>query len=64
MDSKGAASNQTYEDFVPTTELVQEQDSDILLIHLTGDQSSFYCFFFDRGNELSSPYIVFRVIFC
>ncbi|XP_015059096.1 inactive protein RESTRICTED TEV MOVEMENT 2-like [Solanum pennellii] len=36
MDLKGAASNQTYEDFVPTTELVQEQDSDTLLIHLTG----------------------------
>ncbi|XP_049378990.1 inactive protein RESTRICTED TEV MOVEMENT 2-like [Solanum stenotomum] len=36
MDSKGAAPNQTYEDFVPTTELVQEQDSDTLLIDLTG----------------------------
>ncbi|KAK6779629.1 hypothetical protein RDI58_021813 [Solanum bulbocastanum] len=36
MDSKGAASNQVYEDFVPTTELVQEQDSDTLLLDLTG----------------------------
>ncbi|XP_049378989.1 inactive protein RESTRICTED TEV MOVEMENT 2-like [Solanum stenotomum] len=36
MDSKGAAPNQTYEDFVPTTELVQEQDSDTLLLDLTG----------------------------
>nr|XP_004246713.1 inactive protein RESTRICTED TEV MOVEMENT 2 [Solanum lycopersicum] len=36
MDSKGAAPNQVYEDFVPTTELVQEQDSDTLLLDLTG----------------------------
>ncbi|KAH0635618.1 hypothetical protein KY290_036031 [Solanum tuberosum] len=36
MDSKGAAPNQVYEDFVPTTELVQEEDSDTLLLDLTG----------------------------
>ncbi|XP_059314996.1 protein RESTRICTED TEV MOVEMENT 2-like [Lycium ferocissimum] len=39
MNSKGAAAagaTQVYEDFVPTTELVQEQDSDTLLLHLTG----------------------------
>ncbi|OIT38614.1 PREDICTED: protein RESTRICTED TEV MOVEMENT 2-like [Nicotiana attenuata] len=36
MDSKGAAAAQVYEDFVPTTELVQEQDSDTLLLNLTG----------------------------
>ncbi|XP_060170014.1 inactive protein RESTRICTED TEV MOVEMENT 2-like [Lycium barbarum] len=39
MDSKGAAAavpTQVYEDFVPTTELVQEQDSDTLLLNLTG----------------------------
>ncbi|CAN4119105.1 unnamed protein product [Withania somnifera] len=36
MDSKGAAQTQVYEDFVPTTELVQEQDSDTLLLDLTG----------------------------
>ncbi|MCD7459005.1 hypothetical protein HAX54_039801 [Datura stramonium] len=36
MDSKGAAPTQVYEDFVPTTELVQEQDCDTLLLDLTG----------------------------
>ncbi|XP_059315002.1 inactive protein RESTRICTED TEV MOVEMENT 2-like [Lycium ferocissimum] len=39
MDSKGAAAavpTQVYEDFVPTTELVQEQDSDTHLLNLTG----------------------------
>ncbi|KAJ8568366.1 hypothetical protein K7X08_027899 [Anisodus acutangulus] len=36
MDSKEAAATQVYEDFVPTTELVQEQDSDTLLLDLTG----------------------------
>ncbi|KAH0638717.1 hypothetical protein KY285_035303 [Solanum tuberosum] len=36
MDSKGAAPNQVYEDFVPTTELVQEENSDTLLLDLTG----------------------------
>ncbi|XP_055833368.1 inactive protein RESTRICTED TEV MOVEMENT 2 [Solanum dulcamara] len=36
MDSKRAAPTQVYEDFVPTTELVQEQDSDTLLLDLTG----------------------------
>ncbi|KAJ8552069.1 hypothetical protein K7X08_028512 [Anisodus acutangulus] len=36
MDSKGAAATQVYEDFVPTTELVQEQNSDTLLLDLTG----------------------------
>ncbi|KAK6776709.1 hypothetical protein RDI58_027710 [Solanum bulbocastanum] len=36
MNSMGAAPNQTYENFEPTTELVQEQDSDTLLLDLTG----------------------------
>ncbi|XP_016485218.2 uncharacterized protein LOC107805658 [Nicotiana tabacum] len=39
MDPKGAAPavpTRVYEDFVPTTELVQEQDSDTLLLNLTG----------------------------
>ncbi|PHU03518.1 hypothetical protein BC332_28769 [Capsicum chinense] len=37
MDSKGVATpTQVYEDFVPTTELVQELDSDTLLLDLTG----------------------------
>ncbi|CAN4120089.1 unnamed protein product [Withania somnifera] len=36
MDSKGATPTQVYEDFVPSTELVQEQESDTLLLDLTG----------------------------
>lgn len=36
MDSRGGAPTQVYEDFVPTSELVQEQDSDTLLLDLTG----------------------------
>jgi len=62
MDSKGAAPNQVYEDFVPTTELVQEENSDTLLLDLTGDLLLLF-FSIDGMSCRLLIYIVFRVIF-